>query len=121
LNRAFFLGGDNRLRGYAPSGFINSEFRTGSIDILSAEVGLAAFHDAAHAAQRFSDLSPKQSAGIGLRALFPQINRTVFRVDWGLPLSPGYPPFPGGVFVSFGQAFSLPELDTPTVMRPDLE
>jgi len=132
LNRRFQLGGDGRLRGYAPSGFrgsfigphvvaINTEFRTGSVDILSAEVGLAAFHDAGHAADRFSDLSLKQSAGIGFRALFPQVNRTVFRVDWGFPLSPGYPAFPGGVFLSFGQAFPTPELDTPTVMLPDLE
>ena len=132
LNRSFVLGGDGRLRGYAPSGFqgsffgphvaaINTEFRTSSINILSAEVGLAAFHDAGHAAERFADLSLKQSAGIGFRALFPQLNRTVFRIDWGFPLSPGYPPFPGGVFLSFGQAFAMPELDTPTVMRPDLE
>ncbi len=43
LNRRFVLGGDNRLRGYAPGAFpgsklvsVNTELRSTSIDILSA-------------------------------------------------------------------------------------
>ncbi|HEX6763963.1 MAG TPA: BamA/TamA family outer membrane protein, partial [Polyangiaceae bacterium] len=133
LNRPFSLGGDGRLRGYAPAGFqgsfrgahlvaANAEFRTSSVDILSAECGLAAFYDMGDAVEtRLSDISPKQSVGIGFRALVPQLNRVVFRVDWGFPLTPGYSTFPGGVFVTFEQAFAMPALAAPTVMRPDLE
>ncbi len=132
LNLNYSLGGDNRLRGYAPSGFqgsfrgprvvaINSEFRTTSVDIFSMQVGMAAFYDVGDAVETYADLSLKQSVGLGLRVLFPQFDRTVFRADWGFPLTPGYPAFPGGLFVSFAQAFGMPELETPTVMRPKLE
>ncbi len=132
VNRYFGLGGDTRLRGYPASGFegslrgstvasINPEFRTGSIDILSMHVGLAGFYDAGAAADDVGSLSFLQSVGLGLRILFPYFDRTVFRIDWGFPVTPGYATFPGAVFVAFGQAFSMPELETPTVMHPDLD
>jgi hypothetical protein len=132
LNRYYGLGGDTRLRGYPASGFqgslrgttvvaVNPEFRTPSIDILSMHVGAAAFYDLGAAANGFAALSYLQSVGLGLRILFPYFDRTVFRIDWGFPLTPGYQTFPGAVFVAFGQAFSLPALETPTVMTPDIE
>jgi hypothetical protein len=132
LNRYFGLGGDTRLRGYPATGFqgslrgttavaVNPEFRTDSIDILSMHTGLAAFYDVGAAANGFSDLSFLQSVGLGLRILFPYFDRTVFRIDWGFPLTQGYSTFPGAVFVAFGQAFTMPELETPTVMDPDIE
>ena len=56
LNRRFSVGGDGRLRGYAPGEFVganviaaNAELRTTSIDLLSLQVGLAAFYDVADA------------------------------------------------------------------------
>lgn len=132
LNRYYGLGGDTRLRGYPPSGFqgslrgstvaaVNPEFRTGSIDIFSMHVGLAGFYDVGAAADDAASLSFLQSVGLGLRILFPYFDRTVFRIDWGFPLTPGYATFPGAVYVAFGQAFPMPELETPTVMHPELE
>jgi hypothetical protein len=129
LNRYYGLGGDTRLRGYPAAGFqgslrgttlvaANPEFRTESVDILSMHTGLAAFYDLGAAADGFGSLSFLQSVGVGLRILFPYFDRTVFRIDWGFPLTPGYSTFPGAVFVAFGQAFPMPELDTPTVMDP---
>ncbi|HEX6764101.1 MAG TPA: hypothetical protein VF103_01460 [Polyangiaceae bacterium] len=132
LNLNYSLGGDTRLRGYPLSGFegsfrgskalaVNAECRTTSVNIWSARVGLDAFYDVGDAVDDLADLSLKQSVGLGVRILFPYFDRVVFRVDWGFPLTPGYPTFPGGLFVTFGQAFSMPELPTPTVMVPDLE
>jgi surface antigen Omp85-like protein len=133
LNRQFDLGGDTRLRGYPPAGFqysrrgplvvaLNAEFRTRSIDILSAQTGLAAFYDAGDATDDYADIHFRQSAGIGIRILFPQADRVVLRGDWAFPFTPapGYSTFPGAFYVTFDQAFSMPGLPTPTVTDPDL-
>jgi hypothetical protein len=133
LRRQFDLGGDTRLRGYPPAGFqysrrgptvvaLNAEFRTRSVDILSAQTGLAAFYDAGDAADDYADLHLRQSAGIGIRILFPQADRVVLRGDWAFPFTPvpGYATFPGAFYITFDQAFSLPGLSTPTVTSPDL-
>jgi len=132
LNRSFDLGGDTRLRGYPPAGFqnssrgpvavaLNTEARTRSIDILSAQVGLAAFYDVGGASETFQDLHLRQSVGGGVRILFPQADRTVLRADWAFPFTPtpGYATFPGAFYIAFDQAFSMPGLPTPTVMVPD--
>ena len=125
LKRRTSLGGETRLRGYAAGEFIgsdgfvaNAELRTRSIDVLSVQVGLAAFYDAGHVARRFSELSARQAVGLGFRVLIPQLDRVVFRVDWGTPLSAGYDPLPGALFATFGQAFSLPELAVRTLTSP---
>ncbi len=132
LNLRYGLGGDTRLRGYPSSGFqksfsgatyfaANLEFRTASVDILTAQSGLAAFYDVGHAAGSFAELSPHQSVGLGLRILFPQADRTVFRADWAFPLNPvaGQSTFPGGFFITFGQAFGTPELDAGSLANPE--
>lgn len=113
----FRLGGDNRLRGYAPGldaargtnlAVGNAEFRTRSIDILSAQVGLAAFYDVGGANDQFEDIQYFHGTGAGLRILFPQADRTVLRLDWAFPLSYGAGAWPGTYFVTFGQAFPMP-------------
>jgi hypothetical protein len=119
------LGGDGRLRGYPAADTeavgnasqrganlvaLNAELRTGALDILSAQCGLAAFYDAGGAAERFGDITLKESTGLGVRILFPQFDRIVLRADWAFPLSAGYQALPGSLFVSFGQAFGMPEL-----------
>jgi hypothetical protein len=116
----FSLGGNNRLRGY-PSGqeeffgtnmaVANAEFRTDSVDILSAQVGLAAFYDVGDAENELSEIRLAQGAGAGLRLLFPQAERTVMRLDWGFPFNAprGAPPWPGAFYFTFGQAFSMPD------------
>ena len=121
LNTLSAIGGDSRLRGYRRQ-FLgkdavaqNVEFRSRPVEILSAQLGFAAFYDAGDAFDGFEELSFKQSAGLGLRILFPQANRFVFRADWGFPLTPGFATRPGVGFVTFGQAFSMPQLTPPTI------
>ena len=120
LRARTILGGNDRLRGY-PSNFFfgkdavfyNLELRSTSVEILKFALGVVAFFDAADAAQGFDMLHAKQSLGFGIRALFPQVNRLVFRADLAFPLKRG--PFPEqgiaskvdpvGFFFSFDQAF----------------
>lgn len=116
------LGGQNRLRGYRIGEFLGNdvatqsfEFRSSALDILSAQVGLALFYDAGGAANRLRDLVIRQSAGLGLRILFPQANRLIFRADWGFPLAEDHDTLPGTPFVTFGQAFDQPGIQSPSV------
>jgi len=108
------FGGNNRLRGYDPgelrgasASALTAEFRTSGVDILSAQVGLAAFYDLAAAASEPRDYKFHQSAGAGLRFLFPQAERIVLRLDWGFPLSGDRAAWPGAFYFTFGQAFSM--------------
>jgi len=121
LNRTSYLGGSGRLRGY-PSNFFsgkdliayNFEFRSHPIEILSCQLGGAAFFDAGDAANGMSRLRPKHSLGFGFRVLFPQLDRLVFRGDIGFPIderrAPGVNPF--SITVAFEQAFSVPSLSS---------
>ncbi|HTA92277.1 MAG TPA: BamA/TamA family outer membrane protein [Polyangiaceae bacterium] len=127
FNTRFLIGGDNRLRGYAVGAFqganelaASAELRTTSVDILSAQVGAAAFYDVGDANDRISHFQLKQDAGLGLRILFPEFDRIVFRADWGFPVSPGYATFPGAFFVSFAQAFPMPAVAPPDVLTATL-
>lgn len=121
LNARSFAGGDDRLRGYPTNFFFgkdtvfyNLEYRSRSIEILKAQLGGVLFFDAGDAAQGFDMLRAKQSVGFGVRALFPQVNRLVFRADFAFPLKRG--PFPEtgidrpvdpfGFFFAFDQAFN---------------
>ena len=121
LNSRSFLGGDGRLRGYPTAFFTgkdtvvyNLEYRSTPIEILKASLGAVAFYDGGDAMQGTDNFKPKQSVGFGFRALLPQINRLVFRVDFAFPLNRG--PFPEtgtntvvdpfGFYLSFDQAFS---------------
>jgi hypothetical protein len=121
LNARSFAGGDDRLRGYPTNYFFgkdtifyNVEFRSRSIEILKAQLGGVLFFDAGDAAQGFDMLRAKQSLGFGLRALFPQLNRLVFRADFAFPMKRG--PFPEtgiatpvdpfGFYFAFDQAFN---------------
>jgi hypothetical protein len=118
MNRRTVLGGDTRLRGYATQGFIgtdvvssNVEFRTRSFDIFSVQAGAVAFWDAGDAFDGWSDMQIKHGIGVGLRAVFPQFSRHVWRLDWGIPLTrtaatPS--PFPGEFVLTFQHAFPLP-------------
>lgn len=122
LNRISSLGGNTRLRGYPTQAFLgkdvvvaNLEFRTRPVEILSCQLGGAVFFDAGDAFDGASDFAPKQSAGFGLRILFPQLDRVVLRADWGFPLTRGYvehDSLPGDIVVTFRQAFSIPDVPT---------
>jgi len=89
------LGGDNGLRGYASQAFygyganrmrFNAELRTPPWVIASAHVGGVVFWDGGAVWQDPADLGFHQSAGLGVRLLFPQFNRYTFRLDLGVPL-----------------------------------
>jgi hypothetical protein len=117
LNLQTFLGGDTRLRGFPTSSVhgkdaaaANVEFRTLPIEILSCEIGGVAFFDSADAADGFDHLVLQHSVGFGFRALFPWLDRSVFRADVGFPvgtiapLQSGVAVSPWSFFISFRQA-----------------
>lgn len=133
LNNRTYIGGDDRLRGYPTafffgkdSAFLNIEYRTGRlVEILKAQIGAVAFYDSANAFdggdgktgmlfEGWNALRPKQSVGVGVRMLFPQVNRSVFRFDLAFPLNRGpfpetgssVPVNPVGFYVAFDQAFA---------------
>jgi hypothetical protein len=109
------LGGNSRLRGYASNAFVgqhfvvaNAEFRSRALQLFeTVQLGGVAFYDAGNAFDRWSDLYVWQSVGFGARVLFPQLDRVVFRIDVGFPLSRPLPVGAGPVtvFGTFGQAF----------------
>jgi hypothetical protein len=117
LNRASYLGGTGRLRGY-PSNYYagkdvvayNAEFRSRPTEILSCQLGGALFFDGGHAADGLDRLQPKHSVGLGFRILFPQLDRLVFRGDVGFPLQDRSDPKvrPFSVSIAFEQAFAVP-------------
>jgi hypothetical protein len=125
LNRSpYALGGDNRLRGYPVQAFAgddlvaaNVEFRSVSFEVLGFHVGGTAFYDVG-ATGEHGELEGglKHSLGAGARMLFPQFDRVPVRIDWGFPLSGGYAPFPGTIYLTFGQAFGLPAISSPSVL-----
>ncbi len=120
LNRLVFLGGGSRLRGY-PSQYlvgsdllaVNVEYRSRPLELFhSVQIAGALFYDAGDAFDGWKAFHLRQAAGAGIRILFPQLDRIVFRMDVGFPLER---PIPGGVspaafFVTFDQAFPLYEI-----------
>lgn len=89
------LGGDNGLRGYASQAFygfganrvrFNAEWRTPPLVIASAHIGGVVFWDAGAVWNGAEGFDLRQSAGLGVRLLFPQFNRFTFRFDLGVPL-----------------------------------
>jgi hypothetical protein len=124
LNPLEALGGTGRLRGYRPSAFVgpnvtvfNAELRSRSIEILSVMFGVVAFYDVGDAFRSFSTVSLRHGAGAGLRVLLPQLDRTVFRIDLGVPLNPTDPQADLTVVVRFQQAFGVPDLAPASVRR----
>ncbi len=121
LNERSTLGGDTRLRGYAPAQFLGSnlvvtnlELRTRPVQVLSAQLGGAAFHDVGSTFETHDALHLRQSIGLGLRLVLPQFDRSVIRADWGFPLNdPTVRGLPGSLFISFGQAAQQPIVTPP--------
>jgi hypothetical protein len=92
-NEFYTVGGDNGLRGY-PIGFFQgdrralwqTELRSRPVPVLFTRVGLLLFHDVGGAAASFRSMKLHHDAGIGLRALVPQLNPDVFRFDLAVAL-----------------------------------
>jgi hypothetical protein len=131
LNATSFLGGSGRLRGYPTNYYFgkdfyvsNLEFRSRPISLLTAQVGGVLFHDMGDAFADFDAIHMKHSLGAGVRVLFPELDRAVFRFDLAVPLNTPNPStrdysacMPAGFackkldpvtyFVTFGQAFDF--------------
>ncbi len=127
FRQRFTIGGNTRPRGYPIDYFLGQnlmagslEYRSPGFELLSAQVGGVLFYDTGDAFDSFAALHPKQSTGAGLRIVFPQADRIVFRADWGFPLTQGYQTFPGAAYVTFGQAFTMPAVTPPLVTTTDL-
>jgi hypothetical protein len=110
-----------RLRGFPTNFFVGSsvlsynvEARSRPLEILSCEVAGVAFYDVGDAYVAASQFKPYESVGVGLRALFPWLDRTVFRADIGFPLYRPIDPATGvaippySFLISFTQAFVTP-------------
>jgi hypothetical protein len=130
LNQISILGGDDRLRGYPTNFFAgrnlftyNVEFRSRPVEILSCELGAVAFYDVGDAFNGFDHFVPYQSIGAGIRAVFPWLDRYVFRADIGFPIerpsdpATRVPVAPYSFLISFGQAFTTPTV-SPTPILP---
>jgi hypothetical protein len=135
LNVTSILGGGDRLRGYPTNFFVgpsvmsyNVELRTRPVELFSMELAGVAFYDVGDAFSAWSNFVPYQSVGVGIRTLFPWLDRTVFQADIGFPIerpldSTGTPIPPYSFILSFGQAFSTPTIAPqpvlPTGQGPD--
>jgi hypothetical protein len=124
LNPQLALGGTTRLRGYRALAFTgpnvvvgNVEIRSRPIEILSVQVGVAAFYDVGDAFARWDELSLKHGVGGGLRFVFPQIERTVLRVEMGIPLNRNDPGAETALIVQLRQAFVMPGLVSPGLVQ----
>jgi hypothetical protein len=124
LNRVSVLGGEDRLRGWPTRYFVgknvfamNLELRSRPVEVFSLQMGAALFYDVGRAFNGdFSEISPVQSVGAGIRLVLPQIDRAVVRGDFGFPIAAG--DLPADVdrmsfFFSFGQAFRATHLPGP--------
>lgn len=119
LNQRSSLGGEGRLRGYASGAFLgenvvayNVELRSRPVEILACQVGGALFFDIGDAFDGAA-IAPKSSTGFGVRGLFPQLDRKVFRIDVAFPLVRSGTQGPIGFYVAFEQAFTSGSVTPP--------
>jgi hypothetical protein len=111
----YALGGDTGLRGYIIGEFQgatmvigHAELRSAPLAVYSQRVGAVLFCDVGDAAPTFSVLQLRTDVGLGLRWLIPQLNSSVIRVDWAVPLVDGIETragFPGRASAGFQQIF----------------
>lgn len=100
------IGSDNGLRGFGINQFFGSRVFGTQIEGRSIpralwvmRVGAIAFYEVGGAADTLSTLGLHHDVGIGLRALFPQTSRELFRFDLAFPLdgaAAGHPKFSAG-------------------------
>jgi hypothetical protein len=98
-NTLVTLGAGNGLRGYGSQVIqgrrsqrflANFELRTLPIEWQAVHVGAVLFYDVGSVFYRPDDFRPYHSVGIGIRIMFPQINRSPFTVDGGLSFDPQF-------------------------------
>jgi hypothetical protein len=111
----YFLGGDTGLRGYVIGELYGTtmyvahlELRTAPLAIFSQRFGTLLFCDVGDAGPSFNALQARADVGTGLRWLIPQLNASVIRIDWAVPLVNGTVTpagLPGRVSAGFQQIF----------------
>lgn len=125
-----FIGGSDRLRGFPTNLLVDSkdfvaytvELRSRPVELLSLQLAGTLFYDAAGAGHGLGNFPVYQSVGVGLRAIFPWLDREVFRADIGFPIerpldpNTGAPVPPYGFLISFGQAFGIPSVGGTSVL-----
>jgi hypothetical protein len=93
------LGSSNGLRGYTSNKFsrrgankllANFEVRSLPIEWQAVHVGAVLFYDTGSVYTALSTLRMHHAVGLGLRVLFPQLNRTPFAFDGGLGADPPF-------------------------------
>jgi len=106
-NAIVLVGGQADLRGYAVGQFSGTSFVRSSIEIRSlphrigfTQVGYLAYWDAGDAASSIAKLRLHQDVGIGIKALLPQLGRSLAFLYWAAPLDSRPHGFPGRI--SFG-------------------
>jgi len=79
----------------------NVEFRTQPLELFTVHAGLVLFYDTGSA----FDQSPSlvHTVGIGIRALFPQLDIQPVRIDFGYAFNGPVTPFLNQFSSSFGQ------------------
>lgn len=124
LHVRYALGGDTRLRGYPSQQFIGSNFVVSNLELRTVPLrlwtvlfGLTGFYDMGETWDHWNEFRPKQSLGFGVRALFPQFQRIVGRLECAFPLQEPHKPGEhwgplGFMLVMEGQPFGPPELLT---------
>jgi len=91
------LGGDNGLRGYPSAALLgfdaqrlrsNLEWRSAPLIWSFLHLGGVLFYDAGslYGGREQAPFVWRQAVGVGLRLLLPQLNRSIFRFDLGVPL-----------------------------------
>jgi hypothetical protein len=92
-NRFFTIGSDNGLRGFSIGEFVGQRKVAAQIEARSRpwrlaffRVGGVLFYDAGGAANSLRTIELHHNAGIGLRALIPQLSRELMRFDFAFPL-----------------------------------
>ena len=121
-NRFLSRGGEEGLRGFPAGQFtgdrsviVNAELRTRPLRVAFLAAGAVAFYDGGHAwgirpglpsATTAPRLAWQSDVGLGLRAVVPQTDTTVWRMDFALPLTGEAPGWDGFRFsAGLGQFF----------------
>lgn len=113
-NRYLTLGGDTGMRGYTIGAFAGERLVRGNLEVRSrpwrawfTRFGMLAFWDVGHAADLFPNLRMQHDVGLGFRAVLPQLQTAVFRLDWAVPLTGDTAGFPGRFILGFEQVFNV--------------
>lgn len=111
LNQRTTLGGEGRLRGQPSAALLganmlayNMELRSRPLHVFTSQLASALFFDVGDAFDTWP-ARPKSSAGFGLRAVLPQFDRNIIRLDVAFPIVRAQGAGPVGFYLAFEQAF----------------